>query len=103
MQSLEELESGPFKMHTLMVCLLFRWYSQAGTPKLTVEAKYEAAAQLYTLSFTQVTPPTAGQPAKQAVLIPVSMGLLAPDGREIELKLQARSTSLQQLPRYPTP
>lgn len=67
---------------------LGRWYAQAGTPKLSVQTVYDAAAQTYSLTFTQSTPPTTGQPNKQAVLIPVSMGLLGPDGKEMELKLK---------------
>ena len=42
-----------------------RWYHQAGTPEVTVEDSYDAAAQRYTLTLRQRTPPTPGQPDKQ--------------------------------------
>ena len=59
------------------------WYAQAGTPILTVSDAYDAGARRYVLSLAQRTPPTPGQPDKHPLPIPVAMGLLAPDGREI--------------------
>ena len=38
------------------------------------------AAQRYTLTVAQRTPPTPGQPDKQPLVIPVAMGLLDGDG-----------------------
>ncbi|KAL4441019.1 hypothetical protein ABPG77_010450 [Micractinium sp. CCAP 211/92] len=67
---------------------LAKWYSQAGTPRLTVTPTYNAADQTYTLSFKQETPPTPGQPTKVPLLIPVRMGLLGHDGKELPLKLR---------------
>jgi aminopeptidase N len=64
-----------------------RWYGQSGTPELHVEGRYDAAARSYTLRLMQRTPPTPGQPDKQALVLPVSMGLLAADGRELPLRL----------------
>ena len=61
---------------------------------LTVQTSYDSAAQTYTLSFKQQTPPTPGQPTKKAVLIPVLTGLLGPDGKELELKLQVTRRAL---------
>ncbi|MCT8159713.1 aminopeptidase N [Pseudoruegeria sp. SHC-113] len=58
-----------------------RWYSQAGTPRLKVEEAYEAGT--YTLTFTQETPPTPGQPEKDARVIPILAGLLNDNGDEI--------------------
>ena len=107
------------------------WYSQAGTPRVTVEegwipadgetgdgedgtapalsrgpdelsgsaSRIEAPGQArggdahsarerpnaggtYTLTLTQCTPPTPGQPEKRPLLIPVAVGLLYPDGSE---------------------
>ena len=59
-----------------------RWYHQAGTPEITVSDKYDAASRRYTLSLTQKTPPTPGQPDKQPVVVPVAMGLLDKAGHE---------------------
>ena len=52
------------------------WYHQAGTPELTVEDAYDAAAHRYTLTLRQHTAATPGQPDKQPLVIPVAMGLL---------------------------
>ena len=56
------------------------WYSQAGTPIVTVRDHF--ADGTYELTLTQVTPPTPGQPNKQPLVIPVALGLLYPDGTE---------------------
>ncbi|SDX96942.1 aminopeptidase N [Citreimonas salinaria] len=57
-----------------------RWYSQAGTPRLSVEEAWDDGT--YTLTFTQVTPPTPGQPDKAPQVIPIAVGLLSPNGDE---------------------
>ena len=56
------------------------WYSQAGTPIVTVRDHF--ADGTYELTLTQVTPPTPGQPDKQPLVIPVALGLLYPDWTE---------------------
>ncbi|MDA8768283.1 aminopeptidase N [Planktomarina temperata] len=56
------------------------WYSQAGTPIVTVRDHF--ADGTYELTLTQVTPPTPGQPNKQPLVIPVALGLLYLDGTE---------------------
>ena len=58
-----------------------RWYAQAGTPHLKVSESYEG--DTYTLTFSQHTPASATTPAPQAQVIPVAVGLLAPDGTEV--------------------
>ena len=63
------------------------WYGQAGTPVLTVETAYDAAAQEFTLTCRQAVPPTAGQAEKVPVMIPLAMALLGPDGAEVPLTL----------------
>ncbi|HME22838.1 MAG TPA: aminopeptidase N [Acetobacteraceae bacterium] len=64
-----------------------RWYHQAGTPEVTVSDNYDAAARRYTLTLTQLTSPTPGQPDKQPLVIPVVMGLLDGAGREITVRM----------------
>jgi aminopeptidase N len=56
------------------------WYTQAGTPRVTVEDHYDAEAQRYTLKLRQETPPTPGQPEKRALPVPIRFGLLGPNG-----------------------
>ncbi len=58
-----------------------RWYSEAGTPQLKVSEDW--ADGVYTLTFTQVNPPTPGQPVKQPKVIPINVGLLNPNGDEV--------------------
>ncbi|XAH25304.1 aminopeptidase N [Xylophilus sp. GW821-FHT01B05] len=64
-----------------------RWYSQAGTPRVKAEGRYDADARSYTLTLSQSCPPTPGQPDKQPSVIPVQLGLLAHDGRALPLQL----------------
>lgn len=62
-----------------------RWYSQAGTPRVHAQGVYDADAQTYTLTLQQSCPPTPGQPSKEPFVLPVALGLLGPDGRELAL------------------
>ena len=61
------------------------WYAQAGTPEIAASGSYDAAARRYTLTLAQAVPPTPGQPAKAPMTIPVALGLIGPDGRDISL------------------
>ncbi len=65
-----------------------RWYSQAGTPVVKAEGRYDAAARTYTLHLSQSCPATPGQPAKAPFVIPVRLGLVAEDGRDLPLQLE---------------
>jgi aminopeptidase N len=62
-----------------------RWYSQAGTPEVTVSGRYDAGAQTFTLEAKQTVPPTPGQPTKQPMVIPLALGLVGKDGRDLPL------------------
>ena len=53
-----------------------RWYEQAGTPKVTVNKIHNKSAKTLTLSLSQETRATSGQPIKNPVLMPVKIGLL---------------------------
>ena len=64
-----------------------RWYAQAGTPRLCASGRHDAAAGTYTLTLSQHTPATPGQPDKWPFVIPVAMGLIAADGRALPLQL----------------
>ncbi len=57
-----------------------RWYSQAGTPVLTVRGHYYADSERYTLQVEQTCPPTPGQESKAPFVIPLAMGLLGDAG-----------------------
>ncbi len=64
-----------------------RWYRQAGTPELTVSDAYDPAARRYTLTVRQSCPPTPGQPCKEPFHIPLALGLLDAEGRDLPLQL----------------
>jgi aminopeptidase N len=59
------------------------WYSQAGTPRVKAVAQYDADSRIYSLTLSQSCPPTPGHADKEPFVIPVSLGLLAPDGTEL--------------------
>jgi aminopeptidase N len=63
------------------------WYSQAGTPELTITGSHDAQNRTYRLDIIQRVPPTPGQPTKQPMLIPLMVGLVGPDGSDSALRL----------------
>ena len=65
-----------------------RWYSQAGTPRLATVGAYNAVDRTYTLYFTQSCAATPGQAAKEAFVIPVSLGLVGSSGASLPLQVQ---------------
>ena len=68
-----------------------RWYSQAGTPVVTARATFDAAHATCTLEFVQRTPATPGQPSKLPLHIPIAIGLVGPDGRDIPLRMDGEA------------
>lgn len=60
-----------------------RWYSQAGTPRLKARTQFDPVSGIYSLTLSQSCPPTPGQAGKQPFVIPVALGLLDADGREL--------------------
>jgi len=108
-----------------------RWYTQAGTPRLSVSEDWqppdasrppsrdpapgrEVPDQVrgggrYTLTFRQMTPPTPGQPDKAPQVIPIALGLLNPNGDEVlpttvlEMTQAEQSYSFTGLASKPTP
>ncbi len=84
-----------------------RWYTQAGTPQVTVTDDFNNGA--YTLHFEQKNPPTPGQSHKDPKVIPVAVGLLNPNGDEVvpttvlELTEARQSFTFKGLAARPTP
>lgn len=66
------------------------WYSQAGTPVLTFRGQYDEKSKTYTLKISQYTPPTPGEPKKEPLLMPVNVGLLSSDGKDIPLRIRGQ-------------
>ena len=83
MQDASGIDLGRFRL----------WYHQAGTPELSVADHYDAMTHRYTLTVTQRTPPTPGQPDKQPVVIPLAMGLLGGDGAELPTRLEGEASA----------
>ena len=65
----------------------FAWYSQAGTPTVSLAADYDAEAKTLDLSLSQATAPTPGQPDKRPLPIPIRLGLLDADGKPLAFRL----------------
>ena len=57
------------------------WYSQAGTPRVTVSEGWKPGK--YTLTLRQDVPSTPGAPSKKPMVIPIAFGLLGEGGREL--------------------
>jgi len=70
-----------------------RWYSQAGTPVVTATGIFDAAQSTYTLDVSQDIAATPGQPSKLPLHIPLALGLVGPDGRDIPLRLDGEATA----------
>ncbi|MFP6744581.1 MAG: aminopeptidase N, partial [Alphaproteobacteria bacterium] len=60
------------------------WYDHAGTPRLAVRGRYDAARRTYDLTVTQSAGKTGGPPLH----IPLSIGLLDGAGRDMALRLE---------------
>ncbi|KAJ0105132.1 hypothetical protein Patl1_17702 [Pistacia atlantica] len=73
------------------------WYSQAGTPRVKVTSSYNAETRAYSLKFSQEVPPTPGQPVKEPMFIPVSVGLLASSGKDLPLSSVYHDGTLQSI------
>jgi aminopeptidase N len=67
-----------------------RWYSQAGTPEITVAPQYDSAARSLRLDIAQIVPPTPGQPNKEPMVVPLALGLVGRDGDDLPLVLDGR-------------
>jgi aminopeptidase N len=69
-----------------------RWYSQAGTPVVRARGSWDAASRAYTLELEQRTPATPGHPYKEPFHVPLAVGLVGPDGRDLPLRLEDDTT-----------
>ena len=71
----------------------FGWYSQAGTPMVSLAANYDAEAKALDLHLTQATAATPGQPDKRPLPVPVRLGLLDADGKRQSFRLPGSDTA----------
>ncbi|MGB7205423.1 MAG: aminopeptidase N [Anderseniella sp.] len=63
----------------------FNWYNHAGTPTVDAQLEWNEATQTATVTLHQTMRPTPGQPEKPAMHIPLMVGLVGPDGKDISL------------------
>nr|WKF56964.1 Aminopeptidase N [Paraburkholderia busanensis] len=71
-----------------------RWYSQAGTPRVSVRTRYDAAQQRYGMTLTQgygEAAPAARETQKGPLLIPFAIGLIGKDGADLPLQLEGEA------------
>ena len=64
-----------------------QWYGQSGTPELIAKLTWDRAAKAAELTFEQVNTPTAREPKKKPMHIPVRAGLIGANGVEIPMLL----------------
>lgn len=62
-----------------------RWYSQAGTPIVTVSTSFDD--DTLTLTLRQKTPVAAKQTSPMPLTMPIRLGLIGPDGADIASEL----------------
>ncbi len=61
------------------------WYSQAGTPTVTVYESYDEAKKEYHLNLEQFCAPSQSQPEKKPFHIPLSFELFGPNGHVFDI------------------
>ena len=70
-----------------------RWYTQAGTPRITVQRHYAHDTGRFMMEISQEIPPTPGQPVKEPMHIPLRMGLVgSASGRPLRMSLEGENT-----------
>jgi aminopeptidase N len=69
--------------------LFTRWYKQAGTPVVSVFSEYSSAEQTLSLTLKQHSPNTPGQSDKLPLWIPVQLGLIGSDGKDLPVLPEA--------------
>ena len=61
------------------------WWTQAGTPKVTVEERFLEQEGVFEVTLSQQIAPTPNQPQKKPQLLPLRLGLIDGSGVEIAL------------------
>ena len=57
-----------------------RWYSQSGTPVLSIRSEFDEQSQTHVFTLSQQTPPTADQQDKLPLVMPVAIEILDREG-----------------------
>jgi len=77
------------------------WYRQAGTPVVSARGAWDAESRTYMLTLAQSAPEGSAQasddePAWQPLHIPIRVGLLGRDGRDLPLRLVGEEPGSEQ-------
>jgi aminopeptidase N len=64
-----------------------RWYSQAGTPILSIRRRWRRASGTLELEIRQATPSTPGQLNKEPLVIPLAIGLMDQAGKALPIRV----------------
>ncbi|PJG84114.1 aminopeptidase N [Caviibacterium pharyngocola] len=70
-----------------------RWYSQSGTPELTVSDEFDEKHHIYRLNVSQMTPPTADQMDKVNLHIPLKIAFYDESGMSLSLQKDGQTVS----------
>jgi aminopeptidase N len=65
------------------------WYDQAGTPQVKATATHDPKMRTFKITLEQSCPVAPGQPEKKPYHIPIAVGLIGKDGRDLPLQLEA--------------
>ena len=84
-------DANPSSALALKLDAFKRWYSQAGTPRVTAQGRYDAPSRSYTLMLRQDCAPSPGQAVKEPFVIPLALGLVGRDGRALPLQLEGEA------------
>ena len=75
------------------------WYYQAGTPVISIQSEFDADSKRYTLHVSQSCPDTPGQSNKKPLTVPLRLGLLGSDGKDLPLRLLVDDASTSETDR----
>ena len=90
-------DANPGSQLALLLPQFKRWYSQAGTPRVTATSQYDAATGVYRLTLSQSCPPTPGQAHKEPFVIPIGLGLHGADGAELASRMHVLTQASETL------
>jgi len=68
-----------------------RWYTQSGTPRLTVTDGFDPSDGTYILTIRQECPSTPGQEVKEPFHIPIAVGLLDCRGKALPKEVESET------------
>jgi len=81
------------------LCQFRNWYYQAGTPVISIQSEFDADNKRYTLHVSQSCPDTPGQSNKKPLTVPLRLGLLGSDGKDLPLRLLVDDASTSETDR----